>query len=68
LKGSLGSLQKNRSAGALFSSATELGEKIMRFIEAHNKNPKPFGWTKSTDEILTKVGRTRERSNNLHVV
>jgi transposase len=52
----------------VFSSVTELEEKIMQFIDAHNENPKPFVWTKSADEILTKVGRVRERLNNLHVV
>jgi transposase len=52
----------------VFSSVTELEEKIMQFIDAHNENPKPFVWTKSADEILTKVGRVRERLDNLHVV
>lgn len=52
----------------VFSSVVELEEKIMQFIDVHNENPKPFVWTKSTEEILTKVGRARERLNNLHVV
>jgi len=52
----------------VFSSVTELEERIMQFIDAHNETPKPFVWTKSADEILAKVGRAREQLNNLHVV
>lgn len=52
----------------IFNSVAELEEKIMRFIDTHNEYPKPFVWTKTTKEILTKVGRARDRLNNLHVV
>jgi len=31
----------------------------MEFIEAHNSNPKPFVWTKTTEAILEKIGRAK---------
>lgn len=43
----------------VFSSVKELEEKIMTFIDCHNANPKPFVWTKSTEEILEKIGRAK---------
>ena len=43
----------------VFSSVSDLEEKIMQFIEVHNENPKPFVWTKSVEEIMAKVNRAR---------
>jgi transposase len=48
----------------VFSSVTELEEKIMQFIESHNESPKPFVWTKTGEEILEKVKRARDKLNN----
>jgi len=31
----------------------------MAFIEAHNIDPKPFVWTKTTEAILEKVERAK---------
>jgi hypothetical protein len=36
----------------------------MEFIEAHNKNKKPFVWTKSAEEILVKVEGARQTLSN----
>jgi hypothetical protein len=36
-------------------SVTELNEGIIEWAEAWNKNPKPFIWTKSADEIFTSM-------------
>jgi transposase len=44
----------------VFTSVPELEKTIMEFIEAHNKNKKPFVWTKSAEEILVKVERARQ--------
>lgn len=52
----------------VFNSVKDLEEKIMKFINENNKNPKPFVWTKSATEILEKVGRARNTLNNLHSV
>ena len=52
----------------VFTSVAELEEKIVQFIESHNESPKPFVWTKTAEEILQKVGRARERLNNLQFI
>ena len=46
--------QLQRSA---HTSVKELEADIMKFIDCHNENPKPFKWTKSADEILASVKR-----------
>lgn len=38
-------------------SVAELEADIAAFIESHNKNPKPYKWVKSADEILASVKR-----------
>lgn len=44
----------------IFNSTDDLVEKIMAYIETHNKNPKPFVWTKSANDILEKVMRAKK--------
>jgi len=43
----------------VFSSVSDLENKIMQFIEAHSENPKPFVWTKTVEAILAKINRAR---------
>lgn len=61
-----GSLTDKRLRRGVFTSVKELEVALNDFISKHNDNPKPFVWTKSTEDILEKVGRARERLNNLH--
>lgn len=61
-----GILTDKRLRRGVFTSVKELEAALKDFIEQHNRNPKPFVWTKSTEEILEKVGRAREQLNNLH--
>ena len=61
-----GSLTDKRLRRGVFTSVKELEVALKDFISKHNENPKPFVWTKSTEDILEKVGRARERLNNLH--
>jgi hypothetical protein len=35
----------------------DLQAAINRYLKDHNDDPKPFGWTKSADTILTKTQR-----------
>ena len=49
----------------VFSSVTELENKIMHFIEVHNEDPKPFVWTKSVDEIMEKIDLARITTSNV---
>jgi transposase len=43
----------------VFRSVPELIAAIEAYLAAHNKDPKPFVWTASADEILEKVRRGR---------
>ncbi len=61
-----GILTDKRLRRGVFTSVNELETALNDFIAQHNKNPKPFVWTKSTEEIFEKVGRARETLNNLH--
>ena len=42
-----------------FRNIRELVDTIMDYVEAHNKDPKPFVWTAKADAIIEKVGRAR---------
>src|ERR1700747_141783 len=41
----------------IYRSVAALRAEIMSFIEHHNDHPKPFGWTKSADDILKSIER-----------
>ena len=49
----------------VFCSVSDLEERIMHFIEGHNKNPKPFVWTKPVDVIMAKINRARLALSNV---
>ena len=55
-----GLLTEKQLRRGVFTSVKELEESIMKFIEMHNENKKPFVWTKSAGEILVKVERARQ--------
>jgi len=42
-------------------STRELEQAIRQFLLLHNRNPKPFVWTKTADEILEKTARFCKR-------
>ena len=54
-----GLLTEKQLKRGVFTSVKELEKSIMNFIECHNKDKKPFVWTKSAEDILKKVGRAR---------
>jgi transposase len=43
----------------VFHSVPDLIAKIEEYLDAHNDDPKPFIWTATADDILTKVARGR---------
>jgi len=43
----------------VFHSVPDLIASIETYLNAHNKNPKPFVWTATADDILAKVARGR---------
>ena len=63
-----GILTQKQLKRGIFTSVDELEEKIIEFIDKHNKNPKPFIWTKSAEEILEKVSRAKAILDNVAIV
>ena len=41
----------------MFTSVADLQDAIRNYIREHNRNPKPFVWTKPADVILAKLTR-----------
>jgi len=54
----------NRLRRGVFHSVEELTTAINQYIEHHNKDPKPFIWTATADDILEKVKRGRKKLYN----
>ena len=54
-----GLIMEKQIRRGVFSSVKDLEQKIMEFIEAHNTDPKPFKWTKTTEVILEKIKRAK---------
>ena len=48
----------------IFRSTRELETAIRAYLEHHNRQPKPFIWTKTADQILDAVARFCERISN----
>ena len=44
-----------------FASVDELRREIVRHLDAHNENPRPYKWTAKGEDILAKIKRARER-------
>lgn len=54
-------ISENRLRRGVFTSVPELVAAINAYIAQHNRNPKPFIWTKSARDILQKVIRANSR-------
>ena len=50
-------LTRKQLRRGVHTSTAQLEADIRTFIDRHNKNPKPYKWTKSADEILAAVKR-----------
>lgn len=48
-------------------SVFELETAIKQFLTAHNRDPKPFVWTKTADAILASIERFATRTADVHV-
>ncbi|MFM8647339.1 MAG: IS630 family transposase, partial [Methylocystis sp.] len=44
------------------TSVKQLEKDIRSFISNHNKDPKPYRWTKTADEILASVKRCCQKT------
>lgn len=60
-----GVLTEKQLKRGIFTSVDELEQKIIEYIDMNNKQPKPFVWTKSAEEILEKVNRARSTLDNI---
>ncbi|MDR3415222.1 MAG: IS630 family transposase, partial [Acidobacteriaceae bacterium] len=45
-------------------STLALETAIRHYLETYNKNPRPFAWTKSADDILASIKRFCQRTSN----
>ena len=54
-------ISENRLRRGVFTSVSELVTAIDEYVAHHNKDPKPFIWTKSARDILQKVIRANSR-------
>ena len=59
-------ITRNRIRRGAFKSVAELETAIMKYLENHNADPKPFIWTKSAGEILKKVARAKQVLESQH--
>lgn len=50
------------------TSVRQLEKAIREFMAVTNEEPKPFQWTKTADEILTKVARAAVATHRIHTV
>lgn len=54
-----GEITRKRIRRGTFKSVADLEDAIYAYVDHHNKNPKPFVWTKKADEIIEKVERCK---------
>lgn len=54
-----GKITTDRIRRGAFKNVAELEQAIADYIEHNNKNPQPFVWTKSANEIILKVNQGR---------
>jgi transposase len=59
-------ITNNRIRRGNFHSVAELEQAIHEYLEHNNRQPKPFVWTASAEQILEKVGRCKPISETLH--
>lgn len=57
-------LTENQLRRGVFTSVEALQERILAYIEEHNRQPKPFIWTAKASDILEKVKRAKANFNN----
>jgi transposase len=58
-----GKITEQRIRRGVFKSVDELITAIDDYIDANNKNPKPFVWTATPELILGRVGSLSKRTN-----
>ena len=59
-------ITRKRIRRGVFKSVDELKQAIMDYLNNHNGNPKPYVWTKTAVEILSKVARAKQALESQH--
>jgi transposase len=57
VEGFFSAITRKRIRRGVFTSLADLQDAIRRYIRLHNRDPKPFVWTKPADGILAKLSR-----------
>ena len=60
-------LTNKRLRRGVFRSVKDLEAAISEYIDVHNEDPKPFVWTKTSDQILASIARYAQRTNAVQV-
>jgi transposase len=66
VEGFFAKLTKRRLKRGAFHSVVDLQAAINRFIDEHNKEPKPFIWTADPNEIIAAVNRGHQMLRTHH--
>ena len=66
VEGFFAKLTKRRLKRGVFHSVVDLQAAINRFIDEHNKQPKPFVWTADPNEIIAAVNRGHQTLRTHH--
>jgi transposase len=66
VEGFFAKLTKRRLKRGIFHSVVDLQAAINRFVDEHNKQPKPFVWTADPDEIIAAVNRGHQMLRTHH--
>ena len=61
-----GEITRKRIRRGVFKSVPELTAAIEEYIHYHNKDPKPFVWTKRAEDIINKIAHCRAVFETLH--
>jgi transposase len=61
-----GEITRKRIRRGVFRSVPELVAAIEEYIRHHNKDPKPFVWTKRAEDIIKKVAHCNAIMDTLH--
>jgi transposase len=66
VEGFFAKLSRRRLKRGVFRSVVDLQAAINRFLDEHNKSPKPFVWTADPDRIIAAVKRGHQVLESIH--
>jgi len=61
-------LTEHQLRRGVFTSVAQLEQVVTNYIKEHNQAPKPFIWTATATDILSKVQRARKKLNKMQSV